>query len=232
MGKKNRKHKKNSLLQFNIANFEINNYYLFISTKFKTLLNGINDANSIKPSLEEIDFIQEKIEQCISYNDINKNLKVIEIKQNFYNIFKNMNKIDLCNSEYGKKISFILESLKSKRETITLKKIADYYSDLYETKISISTVSRILKKHLNIRYLKTSIKNPKLDEINYIRMSFIFIRGIIRSLILNLNFIFIDETGFLLENNYYSWRNSDEEINKCAKNKQKEKDEFDINCIK
>ena len=56
------------------------------------------------------------------------------------------------------------------------------------------------------------------------RMSTVFIRCIVRRLSLNLNFIYIDETGFLLENNnYYSWRSPDEEIIDEAKMRPKEK---------
>ena len=55
-------------------------------------------------------------------------------------------------------------------------------------------------------------------------MSFIFIRGILRSLSLKLNLIFVDETGFLLENNnYHSWRVPKEEIHAGPKIKAKQR---------
>ena len=58
-------------------------------------------------------------------------------------------------------------------------------------------------------------------------MSFLFIKGIIRSLFLNLNLIFVDETGFLLENNnYYTWRNSREEIFRDPKKNVKQRTYF------
>ena len=94
-----------------------------------------------------------------------------------------------------------------------MKQIAKDYEKKYLKKISLSTVSRILKNHLKIRYLRTTIKNPKLEQNNYILMSFIFLRILLRSFVLNLNPIFIDETGFVLKNdNYRSWRESGEEI--------------------
>ena len=58
-------------------------------------------------------------------------------------------------------------------------------------------------------------------------MSFVFLRCIIKSLELKLNLLFVDETGFLLENNnYFSWRNPDEEIYKGPKTKKNEFNTF------
>lgn len=227
MGKKkikNANHPKKSKIKFNILNFDIDNYYLFIITRFKYVLSGINDYNRIKPTKEEVISLQKEIDECTTNNQNNKNLRVIQIKVKFYDIFENMKPNDLRYTEYGKKISFIIQILKEKKEKITLKKIAEHYLLSYNKKISISTVSRILKNHLNIRYLKTAIKNAKLDDKNYMIMSFTFLRGIFRSLFLKLNLIFVDETGFLLENNnYYIWRNPSEEINQGAKNNSKER---------
>ena len=87
------------------------------------------------------------------------------------------------------------------------------YMELYNKKMSLMTFSRILRNHLNIRYLKTTCKNPKLQDNQYKYMKHFFIKGIIRGLKQNLNLIFIDETGFQLNNNnYYTWRNYDEDI--------------------
>lgn len=211
-------------VNFDIGNFEIDNYYLFIVTKFNYLLFGLNDYNEIKPKNNEITILQKEIEDCFEDNRPNKDFKVIKIHQTFYQMFKNMKQNDLRYTEYGQKITFIINYLKQQNETITLKKIMEKYITFYNKKISVSTISRILKNHLNIRYLKTSLKNPKLEEKNYIIMSFVFIKGIIRSLFLNLNLIFVDETGFLLENNnFYTWRNSEDQIIKGPKTKVKDR---------
>ena len=226
MGKKYKSNRLESSknIQFNISNFNVNHYYLFIVTRYNNLLKGIKNLDSIKPNKEEVDMIEEEISNCICNNPNKKDLKVISIMPNFYNVFKEMKKLDCKSSEYAKNISNILNYLKNKNEPITLKKIAERYNYFYKIKISISTISRILKKHLNIRFLKTVAKNPKLEEKNYMIMSFVFLRCIIRSLELKLNLLFVDETGFLLENNnYFSWRNPDEEIYKGPKTKTKER---------
>ena len=98
------------------------------------------------------------------------------------------------------------------------------YDNFCKKKISITTASRILKNHLSIKFLKTTIKNPKLEEDNYIFMSFIFLRILFRTLLFQLNIIYVDETGFVLSNdNYYTWRKSDEQIYDGPKTKIKER---------
>ena len=142
----------------------------------------------------------------------------------FFKFFNEIKKYDLKNSEYAKRISFIINHLKKNKINITLKQISKQYQIFNGKKISISTISRVLKNHLGMRHLKTSIKNPKIEENNYLFMSFVFIRIFFRSLYLNLNFIFLDETGFLLENNnYYTWRNENECVIGGPKNKAKER---------
>ena len=81
-------------------------------------------------------------------------------------------------------------------------------------------MSRILKNNLGIRYLRTVVKNPKLNEYNYLFMGFVFIIGLIKSIQLCLNIIFVDETEFILENNnFYCWRENFMEDKKNLKQK-------------
>ena len=228
MGKKKQTSKKKhtEISSFNIMNFDIDNYYLFNVTKYSKFINSIEDFNLIKPNANEVDIINKEIENCKIKNITNTSniQRIVTIKQEFYNRLKLMENKDLSGTNYSKNLSKILDYLKKQKEKITLKKLREYYEIFFGVKISVTTISRILKNHLNIRYLKTSLKNPKLDEENYIMMSFIFIRGILRSLSLKLNLIFVDETGFLLENNnYHSWRVPKEEIHAGPKIKAKQR---------
>ena len=156
MGKKSFKHKRktNNDIKFNICNFTPKNFYLFIVPRYNSFLFGIKNLNSIKPNYEEIDNIEKEINECVNKYQNKNNIKSINIMPNFYKIFKDMKKIDTKNSEYGKNIKFIIDILKKNNEIITLKKIAEKYNQLFNIKISITTVSRVLKRHLNIRYLK------------------------------------------------------------------------------
>ena len=64
-----------------------------------------------------------------------------------------------------------------------------------------------------IHFLKTNLKNPKLDKNEYKFMIHVFIKGIARLIVQGLNFIFIDEAGFkFANNNYYDRNKKDEDI--------------------
>ena len=135
MAKKAKKAKvsKNNL-KFDIGNFSLENYYLFIVTRFSNLLSGVNDYNNIKPTNDEVTSLQKEIDKCNNENIINKDSKVIKIHQIFYQIFKSMKQNDQRYTEYGKKITFILNYLKQQNEKITLKKIREKYIEFYNKK--------------------------------------------------------------------------------------------------
>ena len=220
----NKKQKPKNNLKFNILNFQKYHYYLFNVTKYNNFICGIDNLNDIKINIEEINLLKEQIDECNSIKSKNSKSVVIEISPEFFDFFTKIKKYDLTKSEYSIKIKAILNDLKNSNKNVTLKQIAKDYEKKYHKKISLSTVSRILKIHLKIRYLRTTIKNPKLEQNNYIFMSFIFLRILLRSFVLNLNPIFIDETGFVLKNdNYRSWRESGEEIYAGPKNNARER---------
>lgn len=123
--------------------------------------------NDIKLNENEINILQKEIDECISINTKNQRKLSIKILPQFFEFFNWIKKFDLKYSEYGKKITYIIDYLKKKNITITLKQISKQYENLYQKKISISTIVRILKNHLGIRYLRTSLKNPKIEENNY-----------------------------------------------------------------
>ena len=79
------------------------------------------------------------------------------------------------------------------------------------------TISRILRYHFNIHYMKTKLKNPKLEKIQYLFMKHFFIKGTSRAIEQELKFIFLDDSGFQLENNnYYCWREKNKDITGLA----------------
>ena len=212
MAKKRKSYKKEEKhFKFNIMNFNIGDYYLFNVTRYNNIIHGITNLNDIKLNKNEIILFQSELEKYKSINSKNNKKISINIIPEFFKFFNEIKKYDLKNSEYAKLVSFIINHLKQNKINITLKQISKQYQIFYGKKISISTISRILKNHLGMRHLKTSLKNPKIEENNYLFMSFVFIRIIFRCLYLNLTFVFLDETGFLLENNnYYTWRNEND----------------------
>lgn len=225
MAKRRKSRKKEEKhFKFNIMNFTRADYYLFNVTRFNNIIHGITNLNDIKLNKKEIILFQSEIEKYKLIDSKNNKKISINIIPEFFKFFNEIKKYDLKNSEYAKRISFIINHLKKNKINITLKQISKQYQIFNGKKISISTISRVLKNHLVMRHLKTSIKNPKIEENNYLFMSFVFIRIFFRCLYLNLNFIFLDETGFLLENNnYYTWRNENECVIGGPKNKVKER---------
>ena len=66
---------------------------------------------------------------------------------------------------------------------------------------------------MNYNYRKTILKNPRLNEDKNIIITFAFLKAISRSINLGFKLVFIDETGFCLNNvNLKMWRKSGEEI--------------------
>lgn len=123
------------------------------------MIANINILNVIKPKLEEIELLQNEINICNSIGEDNSNSKILRILPKYFDVFKSITKVDLKNNAYAKKINYILDDLRNNNITITLKQISKKYKELYNYNISLTTVSRILKKLLNIKYLRLKIQN-------------------------------------------------------------------------
>ena len=97
------------------------------------------------------------------------------------------------NTIYAKNIKEILKGYNGEKK-ISLKIIQLLYQSKYHKHLSLMTISRILKNHLNMHFRKTVLKNPILNKSNYIIMSYCFIYGIIKALKNKLKLIFLDES--------------------------------------
>jgi len=139
----------------------------------------------------------------------------------FQNLFPYIKKITTCENKETRIIKEIMINRK-KNENISILKIKEILKEKYKINLSKSSIYRILKNKLKYRFRKTVVKNKELNEIKYIIISFISIKIIIRAMKLNLNFIYIDETNFCLENTHYkTWRTKDDNINFACKTKKK-----------
>ena len=99
-----------------------------------------------------------------------------------------------------------------------------YFEEYSAAKIDKMTVSRILKKELDLHYRKTIIKTPKLVEDNYKLMIYLFLKKVSWCLLLGLELVVIDEAGFSLNNaNLKVWRNSTKPIYSGCSGNGKEK---------
>ena len=200
-------------LSFNILDYTKKDSFFFDVTKFLLLIYKIFDYNELKYEEEDLAIINEEINECNRIkNDTKEDKKNFLIIPEFYESLKSMILVNKMNSSYAENIKSIISEINIK-EGLSLRKIKSEYEEKFKMQISIATISRVMKNHLNLRYLKTTIKTKKLLKENYMFMSFLFLKGISRALNLKLNLIYIDESGFSLENNNFRmWRNRADDL--------------------
>jgi len=208
----NKKKNANEKDKISILNFMKENSFFFRLTNLNSILNNMSNIKELNPTDQDINIIKNEIQQIKESDKINTDNKVIDVLQIFYDRIKDLIEVKQTNSKKANEIKEIVDNYVGQKR-LTLKMISLEYYKKYSKTISRMTISRILRNNLNMRFRKTILKNPKLSEANYILMNFIFLKTICRCLNLGLNIIYLDETGFSLNNtNLRMWRKKDEEI--------------------
>lgn len=180
--------------------------------KLKVILKKIKPLQELKITDEDIYYIKKEILELSNLISVKDNEDLAEILPLFYVMFKNLKEVPRNESNNAIRIKRILDDYSGDKR-LTLKMIALIYEKEYSKQISLMSVSRILRNNLKIHYRKTVLKNPKLKDDNYIIMTFLFLKYLSNCLKNKLNLIFIDETGFSLDNpNLRMWRKGDEQI--------------------
>lgn len=211
-------------LTFNVSNFNKKDMFFYDVTKYLRLIFKIFDMDELKLDEEQMELLLLEIKKCSNNEGEESNKKSINILPIFYETLANIKYPDLKKTQYAININNIIKIIKENNETPNLKRISITYQKIYNKPISISTIDRVLKNNLQMKYLKTKIKIPRLNEYNYIFMSLVFIKGFIRCIQIGLNIIYIDETGFMIENNnFYYWRERNEECYGKSKTNLKKK---------
>ena len=186
-------------------------FFIQVKTQIEKLVSGI-DKNKIIPDINYINIIKEELNEMKTRLKNNCADNDIEIKREFYDALINLKEMNKENSYYAKKIKEIYDEYKGEKK-ITLRNIQIQYKQKNNQYISLMTISRILRNHLKIHYRKTTLKNPKLSNDNYLLMAFCFLFGIVKALEDKISLIYIDETGFeLCNNNLYLWRKNEDNI--------------------
>lgn len=104
--------------------------------------------------------------------------------------------------------NIIKEVRRESNKFIALTQIKVSYIYKYYPNISLSTVSRIMKNHLNLHFKRIKIKNPKLTKNNYKFMKLIFLKVVLKPIFLEFDIIYIDETACYWGNeNFKNWIN-------------------------
>lgn len=209
---KKRKYFKNTLNLISPFCFNKNDSFIYNIKFYKTYNKFCDSFNKFKPKREEILFLNNNIKNITSsFNNNNDIFPANEISEFFKNLYPYITKIKEEFTEETRYIQNIMENRK-KGQNITITRIQSILSDKYKIKISKSTIHRILKNKLKYKFRRTMIKNIYLNKLEYKIMSFIFIKIIIKAMMDNYNFIFIDESNFLLVNNHFRTRINEKEF--------------------
>lgn len=207
-----KKNQSNEEEKVNIINFRCDDSFFFQVTKIKTVLPKIKPNINLDITDEDLTIIRNEI-NSIENTIVKKGESCeIDIIPFYLEKINNLHEMKRDKSIYSERIKKILSDY-SGQKRLTLKLISSLYNEYFSEPISQMMVSRILRYNLNLHYRKTIFKNPKIAEKNYILMSLLFLKGIIRSIKLELNLVYIDESGFCLNNtNGKVWRKNKEEI--------------------
>ena len=194
------------------------NFYFEI-TKMVKLVETKEPIDLLKLNNEDIKLLDEEIKLLENRNsDCEKFLIINEQMTNLINEWKPM-KIKLSNEE--RLIKDILENSKD-RTSLSCRKISNILKEKYNLTICKSKVNLILKNRLKLSYRKTVIKNSKILSKNSIKMAKIFLKIIIRAIMMKYDLIYLDESKIQQVNsNLHCWRGSREHIFKDIKKFQK-----------
>lgn len=195
----------------NIFHFNLQSSFIYEPIYSYIYYNNLSNKNCMKLSNDEINKL-ELIFKSLPQNE-DKTIFVLPffkaIMDNVAKIKPNLNERDLI-------LKTIIETFPN-NQNISLQKITKKFNDIAENKgllkIKKSTIHKIMRKKLLMRFRKKTVKNQKLISFNYIKYSFFFIKIFVRAISLGLKFVFIDESGFLLNNNNYrNWVFNGQEI--------------------
>lgn len=211
------KKKNNSLNQKKLKNpgitkFNLFSYFIYDMSKPLDYILNINNKNTVKLNEKEYEKLEEEINQINNFFNNDEIEKYVSIP---INEIISINKFFNLNANELEEVIWVKNFFKqnSKNENISCSKLAQIYSQQTGKIITKTKMYYIFKNKLNIKFLKTTIKNNKLISNKSIFSSLCFIKIFTRSLILGFDILFLDESSILLKNNHYKcWRSSDENI--------------------
>ena len=208
MAKKAKKKVKNQTGIYPNNYLKVDNFF-WITTNYKNILYNFSNIDNLIPNIDDKNFLKETIENLDKEINGNDYILISSIFKEIINLMKPIEK-DL--SIESKRIKQIIVNF-PKNKTFYLKDISKEYLKLYGKKLSNKKIFHTVKFILGYRFRRTSIKNKKLLDDKGILMSFLFTKTILRGLQLGLELIFLDESGFQLQNSkYYRWRLPGEEF--------------------
>lgn len=195
-----------------ITHFNLHSKFIFDIDEAKNFLNKNSNKKLLLVTSSEILKINEIIKEIQITKEVEKETDFIKISETAFMFLKNYIKIKELKDPLT---TFIKEQFDTcdERDSLSCRKLSTLYFIRTGKKISRTTINNIIRKKLGYRYLKTMPKSSSINNNEHILISLTFIKIIVRSIILNYNILFCDETGLLNKNNNFrSWRKNDEEI--------------------
>lgn len=121
------------------------------------------NQNYLRPRLEELNSITNLIKENTSTIKENNegNNKSIKIIPEFFTALKKFEKTEKKETLYKIQVEEVINILKNNCIKINLINIQQKYNEIFHHKYSLMTFSRILRNHLNLRFLnnkKSKIK--------------------------------------------------------------------------
>lgn len=164
--------------------------FIYDTNTFEIYFSQVSDKNNLKLTLQELLFLKNTIEQLKSQNEINSS-KIIKIP---LDIFKKIETFTPKIVQEDEEVLYIKKLIESQKSLgyISCRRIASRYYNDTGKKISKTKVNNIMRNKLGLHFIKTTIKNQKIDNNKNILISLCFIKILIKSL-LNFHLIFIDE---------------------------------------
>ena len=187
--------------------FTKNSKFYYEFRKYSFFLQFVDNENQFKPTQEEINFLSNYIkEKSNNIDNVDNNKYNIQILPLFYKAFQNLKELPVLFDPISNNIKNILVDYID-NSSISLTKIKTLYNQKFSKDISRTQIHRILKNRLHLVFRKTILKPKILENKIYKKISFLFIKSMIRALKLNFDLVFLDESNFKLKNNNYRmWR--------------------------
>jgi len=131
-----------------------------------------------------------------------------------------MKKINPLIDERTIQLKKLIEELKGAK--FSCRKLSELFNKKYGKTISKTTINRILRNKLGLRFLKTSPKNDILVSKQSLKQSFFVLKILTRHIKLGGNVVYIDESTFsTVNNNYKIWRLPNSQIYSPIKDSKK-----------
>lgn len=196
--------KTRSLKLISPLHFNFQHKFYYEIRKYSFFIRFVDDQNDYKPLNNEIKLLEDYIfnnRKYIHSNEENNN--IISILPTFAKAISNLKKLPKLINPIHQNIKEIFEENRKNNCKNSISKIREIYAKKYDKTLSIKTIHRIMRNKLLLNFKKSILKPKKLDNLIYKKMSFLFIKCIIRAINLNFRLIFIDESYFKIKNNNF-----------------------------